>query len=173
MLTQSLLNVTKYFFQLFSQRISASFLTAIQNEDNTNEDNSKNVFHVLINNAKKIYKTFYHVFFWEICKSYQLISKWILLKKINCVVNSSNGFTRDWEKRKQKLEDFCDLVLEEQIRNIFQQENFWMAINYVVVNGMWLLRLTAHFDEIERKEQLKKRGSSGVCARILRIGNLY
>ena len=33
-----------------------------------------------------------------------------------------------------------------------------MAMNNVVVNGMWLLRLIAHLDKTEKKEQQKKRG---------------
>ena len=73
-------------------------------------------------------------FFLEICKSYQLTQKGILLEKDHCVGNSSNGFKRDWEKRK-KLEDFRDLLLEEQVSKLFQQEeDFWVAMNNVLVN---------------------------------------
>ena len=33
-----------------------------------------------------------------------------------------------------------------------------MAMNNVLVNGMWFFRLRAHFDKFEKKEQQKKRG---------------
>ena len=142
-----------------------------QSKKSSNKVNTKNVFHILINNAEKIFIKKFFIFFLKISQSYQLIPKWILLRKNNCVGNSSKGFKKDWKKKKK---NFVTYYRKSKSKIIFSMKRIfgWLWTMFLLM-VCGFLDLKHILTNLRKKNNRKNVGSSGVCICILRKGNLH
>ena len=70
--------------------------------------------------SETIYKTFYHIVFLEICKSFQLMAKGLVARKNFFVDVTSKEFQKKWDCNFKETEMKCrDLLLEEYCSKLF------------------------------------------------------
>ena len=53
----------------------------------------------LFNLAEDVCKSFYHIIFLEVCKSYQIVPDGLYVEKEPCIANSSKRFLDAWENQ--------------------------------------------------------------------------
>ena len=53
----------------------------------------------LFNLAEEVYKSFYHVIFLEVCKSYQIVPDGLYVEKEPCIGNPSKNFLDAWKNQ--------------------------------------------------------------------------
>ena len=109
--------------------------------------------------SEQIYKSFCHIAFLEICKSFQLMPKGLEAKNKNCVGGvTSKVFKKKWDGNFLDMESKCrDLLLEKSCKKLFYFMNcFWKAVVDEDVDISWLVKVRNHLDQIE-KEQAKTK----------------
>ena len=106
-----------------------------------------------------IYKTFYHIVFSEICKSFQLMAKSLVARKRFCVGGTSKEFQKKWGCNLKETEMKCsDLLLEEYCKKLFLlMDSFWVEIRGKRVDICWLVKLRGHLDKVEKEQQRIKQ----------------
>ena len=109
--------------------------------------------------SEAIYKTFYHIVFLEICKSFQLMPKGLVARKKFCVGGTSKEFQKKWDCNLKETEMKCrDLLLEEYCSKLFSlMDSFWVEINGKRVDICWLVRVRGHLDKVEKEQQRIKQ----------------
>ena len=79
----------------------------------------------LFKKSESIYKSFYHIVFLEICKSFGLLPKSLVSKKRICIVHPSKQFMEEWRSNVKDMgNECCDLLLQEPCEKIF----FWWTV---------------------------------------------
>ena len=109
--------------------------------------------------SEAIYKTFHHIVFLEICKSFQLMPKSLVGGKKFCVGGTSKEFQKKWDCNLKETEMKCrDLLLEEYCSKLFSlMDSFWVEINAKRVDICWLVRVRGHLDKVEKEQQRIKQ----------------
>ena len=103
------------------------------------------------------YKTFYHIIFLEICKSYKIVPKGLYVKKDHCIGNPSTEFCNSWHKEKLDYQPWlCDILIRENVRKLLQLGDFGWVIKKTKVNINFLLKLRFHLDRVKKKQQKVK-----------------
>ena len=73
--------------------------------------------------CENAYKTFYHIIFLEICKSYKIVPKGLYEKKDHCIGNPSTEFCNSWQKENLDYQLWlCEIVIRENVRKLFKLE---------------------------------------------------
>ena len=68
-------------------------------------------------NSKRTFKTFFHIVFLEICRSFELLTKGLSRKKILCFGKPLEEFTKELKNGIDKLDGRCrDLLLQEHCK---------------------------------------------------------
>ena len=114
--------------------------------------------------AELIYKRFYHIVFLEICKSFNLMPKGLVAKKIFCVGGTSENFEKKWDA------NLRDLLLEENCEKLFcLMDSFWEVTAGANVNLNWLIKTRGHLDKIEKEQEKVKRKKLSSLSRNLSL----
>ena len=131
------------------------------------EKERKSYIIVCYKKSEQIYKSFYHIVFLEICKSFQLMPKGLEEKKKYCVGGTSKYFEKKWDGNLRYMKSKCrDSLLEEYCKKLFYLMNcFWEAIFDVDVNINWLLKVRNHLDKIENEHAKTKQKKLGSLSR--------
>ena len=84
---------------------------------------SKNLFKKL----ESIYKSFHHIVFLEICKSFGLLPKGLVSKKSFCIRHPSKEFTEEWQSNIKVMDNKCASIYfyRNTVRNFFLMDSFW------------------------------------------------
>ena len=107
--------------------------------------------------CENVYKTFYHIIFLEICISYKIVPKGLYVKKDHCIGNPSTEFCNSWHKEKLDYQLWlCHILNRENVRKLFQLEDFGWVIKKTKVNINFLFKLRFHLDRVEKKQQKVK-----------------
>ena len=70
--------------------------------------------------AEDVYKSFYHVIFLEVCKSYQIVPDMLYVEKEPCIGNTSKKFLDAWKNQLEVTRsNIRDVVLEEYFKIVF------------------------------------------------------
>ena len=101
--------------------------------------------------SEQINKSFCHIVFLEICKSFQLMPKGFKAKKKCCVGGTSKDFEEKWDENLQDI--------ESKYRDLFYylMDCFWEAIVDVDVDTSCLVKFRKHHGKIEREHTKTKR----------------
>ena len=105
--------------------------------------------------SEKIYKTFYHIVFLEICKSFHLMPKGLVARKRFCVGGTSKDFQKKWDYNlKETKRKYRDLLLEEYCDRLFTlMDSFWVEIRGKSIDICWLVKVRGQLDKIEKEQQ--------------------
>ena len=75
----------------------------------------------VFNLAEDAYKSFYHVIFLEVCKSYQFLSGGLYVEKEPCIDNPSKKFLDAWNNQLEVTRSNLGIVLlEEDVEKYFK-----------------------------------------------------
>ena len=113
--------------------------------------------------SEGVNKTFYLIVFLEMCKSFQLMPKGLVARKIFCVGGNSKKFQKKWDCNLKETEIKCrDLLLEEYCSKLLSlMDSFWVDLSGKHVDLCWLVRFRGHSDKVEKEEQrIKQKKSS-------------
>ena len=93
-------------------------------------------------NSERIFKTFFHIVFLEICKSFELLPKGLSTKKRLCFGKPSEELEKEWRNGIDELDGRCrDLLLQEHCKKLFNlMDIFWCDIKFVELDITWLLK---------------------------------
>ena len=110
-------------------------------------------------NSERIFKTFFHIVFLEICKSFELLPKGLSTKKRLCFGKRSEELEKGWKNGIDELNGRCrDLLLQEHCKKLFNlMDIFWCDIKYVELDITWLLKVKTHLDKLEKIQSKIKR----------------
>ena len=84
-------------------------------------------------NSERIFKTFFHIVFLEICTSFELLPKGLLTKKRLCFGKQSEELEKEWKNGIDELDGRCrDLLLQEHFKKRFNLMDIFLCdIKYV------------------------------------------
>ena len=107
----------------------------------------------LFNLAEEVYKSFYHVIFLEMCKSYQIVPDGLYVEKEPCIGNPSKKFLDAWKNQLEiTRSSLRDVLLEEYVEKYFKLEaEFRSAFAKNIVQEDWLLKVRNHLERLEKK----------------------
>ena len=99
-------------------------------------------FNSLSNYSERKLKTFFHIVFLEICKSFELLPKGLSTKKRLCFGKPSEELEKEWRNGIDELDGRCrDLLLQEHCKKLFNlMDIFWCDIKFVELDITWLLK---------------------------------
>ena len=82
-------------------------------------------------NSERIFQTFFHTVFLEICKSFELVLKGLSTKKRLCFGKPSEKLEKEWKNRIDGLNGRChDLFLQEHCKKLLNlMDIFWCDIS--------------------------------------------
>ena len=102
-------------------------------------------------NSERIFRTFLHIVFLEIFKSFRLLPKGLLTKKGLYFGKPSEELEREWKNGINQLgKRFRNLLLQEHCKKLFNFiDLFWCDIKYVELDVNWLLKGKTHHDKLE------------------------
>ena len=105
------------------------------------------------------YRTFYHIAFLEIWKSFQLMPKGLVARKRFCVGGTSKEFQKKWDCNSKQTEMKCrDFLLKEYCNKLFSlMDSFWVEISVKRVDICWLVKVGGHLDKVDREQQRIKQ----------------
>ena len=132
------------------------------------DEKCNNYVKVCFKKAELIYKRFYHIVFLEICKSFNLISKGLEVKKSFCLGGTSENFEKKWDANLREMERKCrELLLEEHSEKLFcLMDSFWEVIAGANVNFCWLTKIGSILIGLRRN---RKQFSGKKCLVFLEI----
>ena len=112
----------------------------------------------LFNLAEDVYKSFYHVVFPEVCKSYQIVPGGLHVEKEPCIGNPSKKFLDVWKNQLEITRlSLRDVLLEEYVEKYFKLEaELQSAFAKHIVQEDWLLKVRNHLERLEKKLRQKK-----------------
>ena len=115
---------------------------------------SQQLFHL----AEDVYKSFYHVIFLEVCKSYQIVPDGLYVEKEPCIGNSSKKVLDTWKNQlKVTRSNLRDVLLKEYVEKYFELEaKFKSIFSKYFVQEDWLLKVRNHLERLEKKLHQKK-----------------
>ena len=97
--------------------------TKTSNMETTVNKECDNYMKQMSKTCENTYKTFYHIIFLEICKSYKIVPKGLYVKKDHCIGNPSTEFCSSWHKVKLDYQlRLCDILIRENVRKLFKLE---------------------------------------------------
>ena len=84
-------------------------------------------------NSERIFKTFFHIVFLEICTSFELLPKGLSTKKRLCFGKQSEELEKEWKNGIDELDGRCrDLLLQEHFKKRFNLMDIFLCdIKYV------------------------------------------
>ena len=131
--------------------------TKVSNVETTVNKDCGNYMKQMFNTCQNAYKTFYHIIFLEICKSYKIVPKGLYVKKDHCIANPSTEFCNNWHKEKLDYQlRSCDMLIRENVRKLFKLEEDFGGVTKKKVNINFLFKLRFHLDRVEKKQQKVK-----------------
>ena len=107
----------------------------------------------LYNLLENAYRTFYHIVFLEVSKSYGIIPNGLKIKKAACIGNVSENFVTSWNLELTKAEvQLMEVLILEHVRKLYAiEESFNLCLSIT------RYRKTGFFEqEIIRKSSKKK-----------------
>ena len=112
----------------------------------------------LFNLAEDVYKSFYHVIFLEVCKSYQIVPDGLHVEKEPCIGNPSKKFLDAWKNQLEvSRSNLRDVLIEEYMEKYFKSEaEFKSVFAKNIVQEDRLLKVRNHLDRLEKKLRQKK-----------------
>ena len=112
----------------------------------------------LYNLLEDAYRTFYHVVFLEVTKSYGIIPNGLKIKKDACIGNVSKNFIASWDLQLFKAEiQLMEVLILEHVRKLFAiEENFNSVFKHHTVPEDWLFRTRNHLEKLEKAERRRK-----------------
>ena len=97
--------------------------TKTSNMETTVNKECDNYMKQMFKTCENAYKTFYHIIFLEICKSYKIVPKGLYEKKDHCIGNPSTEFCNSWQKENLDYQLWlCEIVIRENVRKLFKLE---------------------------------------------------
>ena len=101
-----------------------------------------NYMKICLKNSERIFKTFFHIVFLEICKSFELLPKGLPTKKRLCFGKLSEELEKEWKNGTDEFNERCrDLLLQEHCKKLFNlMDIFWCDIKFVKLDITWLLK---------------------------------
>ena len=119
---------------------------------------NKNTAQQLFNISEDIYKSFYHIVFLEVCRSYEIIPDGLLISKKPCIGKPSDKFLNSWEKELENTGvNLREVLIEEYVRKLFQLvTHFKSTVNRHLIQEDWLLKTRNHLEKLEKKLKQKK-----------------
>ena len=104
--------------------------------------NHKNTAQQLFNIPEDIYKSFYHIVFLEVCRSYQIISDGLFISKKPCIEKLSDRFLDSWGKGLENTGvNLREVLIKYYVRKLFQLiTQFKSTINRQITQEDWLLK---------------------------------
>ena len=123
------------------------------------DQKGKNYSITCFKKSEAIYKTFYHIVFLEICKSFQLMPKGLVVRKNFCVGGTSKEFQQKWGCNLKETEMKCQyLLLGEYCSKLFSlMDGFWLEISGKRVDICQLGSVRVHLDKVEKEQQRIKQ----------------
>ena len=93
-------------------------------------------------NSERVFKTFFHIVFLEICELFELLPKGLSTKKRLCFGMQSEELEKEWKNGIDELNERCrDLLLQEHCKKLFNlMDIFWCNIKFVELDITWLLK---------------------------------
>ena len=112
----------------------------------------------LFKKSESIYKSFYHIVFLEICKSFGLLSKGLVSKKSFRIGDPSEDFMEEWQRSVEDMDNRChNLLLQEHSKKLFLlMDSFWDEIRDFNFDLKWLFKVRDYLEKLERKLQETK-----------------
>ena len=112
----------------------------------------------IYNVLEKSYKSFYHVVFLEVCKSYEITPIDFNIRKTPCVGSPSQNFLllwgKEWAAAQFKL---IKLTITKSVQKLFDLETeFILKFSLYTVQEDWHLKTKNHLKKYEKKLRLKK-----------------
>ena len=102
-----------------------------------------------LKNSEIIFKTFFHIVFLEICKSFELLPKGLSTKERLCFVEPSKGLKKEWKNGIDELDERSrDLLIQKHCKKLFNFMNIFWCDAEVDVN--WLLKVKTNLDKLEK-----------------------
>ena len=100
-------------------------------------------------NSEIIFKTFFHIVFLEICKSFELLPKGLSTKERLCFGEPSEGLKKEWKNGIDELDERSrDLLIQTHCKKLFNFMNiFWCDVE---VDVNWLLKVKTNLDKLEK-----------------------
>ena len=113
----------------------------------------------LFKKSESIYKSFYHIVFLEMRKSFELLPKGFVSENSFCFGHPSKEFTEEWRSNVKDIDNKCsDLLLQERCKKLFLlMDRFWDETKYFNFDLKWLFKARNHLKKLERKLQETKR----------------
>ena len=114
---------------------------------------SKNVFQ----KSKSIYKSFYHIVFLGIFKSFGLLSNGLVSKESFCIGHPSKEFMEEWRSSVEDMDNKCrDLLLQVHCQIFFLMGSFWDKTRDFNFDLKWLFKVRNYFEKLERESCRKQ-----------------
>ena len=112
----------------------------------------------LYNLLEDAYRTFYHIVFLEVTKSYGIIPNGLKIKKDACIGNVSKNFVASWDLQLFKAEiQLMEVLILKHVRKLFAvEESFNSLFKHHMVQEDWLFRTRNHLEKLEKAERRRK-----------------
>ena len=112
----------------------------------------------LCNLLEDAYRTFYHIVFLEVSKSYGIIPNGLKIKKAACIGNVSENSVTSWKRELTKaVLQLMEVLILEHVRKLYAiEENFSLLFKYQTVREDWLFRTRNHLEKFEKAERRRK-----------------
>ena len=107
----------------------------------------------LYNLLEDAYRTFYHIVFLEVSKSYGIIPNGLKIKKAACIGNVSKNFVTSWNLELTKTEvQLMEVLILEHVRKLYAiEKSFNLLFKHHTVQEDWLFRTRNHLEKFERQ----------------------
>ena len=94
----------------------------------------------LYNLLEDAYRTFYHIVFLEVSKSYGIIPNGLKIEKAVCIGNVSKNFATSWNLELTKAEvQLMEVLILEHVRKLYAiEESFNLLFKHHTVQEDWL-----------------------------------
>ena len=120
---------------------------------------TKERYHNLIYLLEDGYRTFYHIVFLEVSKSYGVIPNGLKIKKDACIGNTSKNFVTTWalELSKAEIQLMEDLILEH-VRKLYaiEKKKLWFTVLASHGTGRLAFLNKKSFRKLEKSGTLEK-----------------
>ena len=124
----------------------------------------------LYNLLEDAYRTFYHIVFLEVSKSYGIIPNGLKIKKAACIGNVSENFVTSWKLEFTKAEvQLMEVLILEHVRKLYViEEHFNSLFKHHTVQEDWLFRTRNHLKS-SKKQNVGENSRSSVNFQIIKL----
>ena len=120
-----------------------------------NEDKIQQRLYKLLEDA---YKTFYHIVFLKVTKSYGIIPNGLKIKKDPYIGNVSKNVVASWDLQLSKAEfQLMEVLILEHVRKLLAiEENFNSLFKHHTRKEDWIFPTRNHLEKLEKAERCRK-----------------